>query len=133
MARAIRVDKAAGAVVYECGVCGSEQTVSAADAATAGEQLEVTCSCGAVTSVPFNDFSADASPDVSAEVWNHLYRLRGDAPTEDPLVRLVELPADLGGRLMLEGEHPALPDDAVAEARERKLELERRSLSLGAA
>lgn len=123
----VSIDREAGAVTWRCLACGNEYTTTArAIPVVDGTGQLHDPKCGATAHVPYNDWSDEALlPDVQAEMANAIYRLRGDAPVEDPLVRLVELPEDLGGGLVLEGEHPALPDDAVFEARQETRERKR--------
>ncbi len=125
----LSVDRGAGTITWRCAACGNESTgLAKAIRVVDGTARLHDPKCGATAHVPFNDWSDEALlPDVQSEMANAIYRLRGDAPVEDPLVRLVELPEDLGGGLALEGEHPALPDDAVFEARQEARERKRQA------
>ncbi len=123
----VSIDREARTVTWQCAACGNENiTPARAIPLQDGTVRLRDPKCGATAFVPYNDWRNNALlPDVQAEMANAIYRLRGDAPVEDPLVRLVELPEDLGGGLVLEGEHPALPDDAVFEARQEARERKR--------
>ncbi len=123
----LSVDRDAGTVTWQCGACGNEnitpaRTIPVQDGTARLHDPK----CGATAFVPYNDWHDETLwPDVPSELGNELHRMKGLQEDTEPLVRVVELPEDLGGGLVLEGEHPALPDDAVFEAREEARERKR--------
>ncbi len=123
MSKVTGYDERVKTVTWTCSSCGKSHTTAASAARDAGlaggpPVVAITCptvGCGALVFVPFNDWRDPASvPDVQAELNNKLHTLRG-RQASTALVRLVEVPEKLGGGYAIEGEHPDVPNDAIAE------------------